>query len=180
MGPLSRNPKMPDKPTWYGRLPTVIEQLQALPYPWVDRATLENLLGVRRRRAQQILAPCLTHTIGASGVADRAQLIAHLEQLAAGDTARYEQQRRRKLAETLTALHQRAVQSPQVWVEAPAEVVNATIAGLPEGVVLGEGEIRVRFANPQQALERLLALAMAIGNDYEAFQRVTAPPGNDR
>jgi hypothetical protein len=38
-----------------------------------------------------------------------------------------------------------------VLVEAPTQLVNATIAGLPEGVVLAEGEIRVRFADPQQA-----------------------------
>src|SRR5688500_4263334 len=58
--------KMPDKPTWFGRLDDVISALEALPSPWVDRPTLELLLGVGRR-AQQILAPCVTHRVGANG-----------------------------------------------------------------------------------------------------------------
>ena len=45
----------------------MIAQLEALPYPWVDRATLQQLLGVGRRRAQQILQPVVTHQVGANG-----------------------------------------------------------------------------------------------------------------
>src|SRR5687767_8265907 len=95
---------MPDKPMWYGRLTAAIAELKALPYPWVDRATLERLLGVGRRRAQQILAPCVTHSVGANGLADRGLLIAHLEQLASGDAAVYERQRREKLAREIARL----------------------------------------------------------------------------
>lgn len=166
---------MPDKPTWYGHLPEVLAALKALPYPWVDRATLQELLGVGRRRAQQILRPCVTHQVGANGVADRDRLIEYLQQLAAGETAVYEQRRRQRVASTLAALHKLAVESPRVLVEAPAKVVNMTLAGLPEGVIIAQGEVCVRFDQPHQALERLLALAMAIGNDYEAFVRMTSP-----
>jgi hypothetical protein len=155
-------------------LTTVIAQLEALPYPWVDRATLQQLLGVGRRRAQQILQPVVTHQVGANGVADRQRLIEHLQQLAAGEAPVYEQRRRQKLAETLTLLHKRAIESPRVLVEAPVGVVNLTLEGLPEGVTLRAGEVCVRFEQPQQALERLLALAMAIGNDYEGFAQATS------
>jgi hypothetical protein len=31
----------------------------------------------------------------------------------------------------------------------------------------------VEFAEPKEALEKLLALAMAIGNDFERFERTT-------
>jgi hypothetical protein len=48
-------------------------------------------------------------------------------------------------------------------------VINQRIAGLPEGVTLKPGEITVRFSNAQEALEKLLALAMAAGNEYEDF-----------
>ena len=171
---------MPDKPTWFGRLDEVIEELKALPFPWVDRSTLEQLLGVGRRRAQQILAPCVTHQVGANGVADRERLIAHLAQLAAGEAAVYEHRRRQKLAATLAALHQRAVESPRILVEAPHTVVNTTLSGLPEGVRIAPGEVCVRFTTTQQALERLLALAMAIGNDLEGFQRATGREGEPR
>ena len=167
---------MPDKPVWYGQLDEVIAHLRALPYPWIDRATLQQLLGVGRRRAQQILQPCVTHRIGANGVADRHDLIRRLEQLAAGDTVAYERQRRQKLGETLGRLHQAAIENPRLVVEAPNAVINAKISGLPDGVVIAPGEIRVQFTTTQQALERLLALAMAIGNDFDTFQQAVENP----
>ena len=175
MGLSTPGANLPDKPTWYGHLDEIITRLKALPYPWVDRATLQQLLGVGRRRAQQILQPCVTHQVGANGVADRERLIAHIEQIAAGQTAVYEHRRRQKLAETLEKLHQQAVDNPRLLVEAPIEVVNITLAGLPEGISIGNGEIRVKLDDPQKALERLLALAMAIGNDFEAFEKIALP-----
>ena len=62
---------MPDKPTWCGRLDEIASELRALPDSWVDRGTLQNLLGVGDRRAQQILAPCTARRLGANGLADR-------------------------------------------------------------------------------------------------------------
>src|SRR5579863_9270750 len=119
---------MPDKPLWYGRLDEVVGELSSLPWPWVDRETLESVLKVGRRRAQQILQPCVARRIGANGVADRNELIAHLKRLAAGDHAHYERRRRQKLAEALA--------QPRVLVEAPVTVVNQQWADLPEGVAV--------------------------------------------
>ena len=42
---------------------------------------------------------------------------------------------------------------------------------LPAGVDLEPGRISLTFDQPQQALEKLLALAMAIGNDFDRFER---------
>lgn len=164
---------MPDKPTWYGRLDAILQELEALPYPWVDRATLEAILGVGRRRAQQLLQPCVIHQVGSNGLADRTLLVAHLRALAARDEAHYEQQRRRRLAATLAQLRQASLEQPRVLVEAPASVMHQELALLPEGVELGTGYLTVRFGSAQEALEKLLALAIAIGNDMEAFERLT-------
>jgi hypothetical protein len=164
---------MPDKPTWYGRLEEIIRELEGLPYPWVDRATLEAILGVGRRRAQQILQPCVTHQVGSNGLADRVALCAHLRAVASREEAHYEQQRRRRLAGTLAQLRQASLEQPRVLVEAPVSVMSQELANLPEGVELGGGYVTVRFTSPQEALEKLLALAMAIGNDIEAFERLT-------
>ena len=164
---------MPDKPTWYGRLDAIIQELEALPFPWVDRATLESLLGVGRRRAQQILKPCVTHQVGSNGLADRAALCTHLRAIAVREAAHYEQQRRRRLAGALAQLRQAFLEQPRVLVEAPVSVISQELANLPEGVELGAGYVAVRFASSQEALEKLLALAMAIGNEIEAFERLT-------
>src|SRR5437764_8644958 len=81
---------MPDKPTWCGHLEEIVRDLRALPYPWVDRSTVERVVGVRRRRAQQILQPCVRQQAGSNGVADREELIAHLARLASGESVYYE------------------------------------------------------------------------------------------
>lgn len=55
---------MPAQPTWFRRLDEIVAALEAQPEPWVDRAALEALLEVGPRRAQQILAPCVTRKMG--------------------------------------------------------------------------------------------------------------------
>ena len=163
---------MPDKPTWYGRLDEVIAELGSLPWPWVDRETLQSLLRVGPRRAQQILRPCVTRQVGASGVAGREDLIAHLKRLAAGDDAYYERRRRQRLALVLDGLRQAALAQPKVLVEAPTKVLNQQLADLPDGVSISPGAISITFSSPNEALQRLLALAMAIGNDFNEFERM--------
>ena len=79
--------------TWYGRSRGDYTGTRNTSLPWVDRATLEPILGVGRRRAQQILKPCVTHQVGSNGLADRSALIVRLRALAARDEAYYEQQR---------------------------------------------------------------------------------------
>src|SRR5580704_11982072 len=107
---------MPAKPAWLSKINEVILELESLPRPFVDRPTLEFLLGVGPRRAQQIMAPCVTDHIGSSGLADRNSLISHLRHLASGDDARYEQPRRRKVATLLAQLHQQRLEQPRLLV----------------------------------------------------------------
>jgi len=164
---------MPAKPVWYGKLDSVIEQLEALPRPFVDRATVEFLLGIGRRRAQQIMAPCITDRVGSNGLADRDRLIERLRRLANGEDGYYERQRRLKLATFLEGLRRERLTHPQLLVEAPVRIVSQHFENLPHGVRLQPGSITVEFREPQEALEKLLALAMAISNDFAAFERST-------
>src|SRR5262245_41162434 len=113
---------MPAKPVWYSKVNDVVKELETLPRPFVDRATVEFLLGVGRRRAQQIMAPCITDRVGSNGLASREALIAHLRRLAEGDDGYYERQRRRKVAEILGRLQKERLERPQLLVEAPLEV----------------------------------------------------------
>jgi hypothetical protein len=124
------------------------------------------------RRAQQILRPCVTRQVGANGVADREELIAHLKRLAAGEEAHYERRRRQRLARALDGLRQSALMQPKVLVEAPTTMLNQEFAGLPEGVSVSPGAISITFLFANEALQRLLALAMAIGNDFNEFERM--------
>lgn len=162
---------MPPKPSWYSKINDVIRELEALPRPFVDRATVEFLLGIGRRRAQQILAPCIVDRVGTNGLADRAAFIAHLRRLAEGDDGHYERRRRGKVAAILVQLQKERLERPQLLVEAPVEVLTQELENLPDGVHLEPGRITVTFEQAQQALEKLLALAMAISNDFDRFER---------
>ena len=164
---------MPAKPAWISRLDDILRSLRTLPRPLVDRATVEHLLGVGPRRAQQIMAPCITEKIGSSGLADRNALISRLERTARGEDACYELQRRQKVARLLEGMRRDRIERPQLLIEAPAQVVNQEFENLPAGVKLEGGRITIEFSHPQQALEKLLALAMAIGNDFDRFTEST-------
>ena len=145
---------MPAKPYWYIKLDQIIRELELLPRPFVDRATLEFLLGVGRRRAQKILAPCITERVGTNGLADRDALIAHLRCVAEGDDSYYEQRRRRNVAEILARLQKDRRDRPQLLVEAPVQILTQNFESLPAGVRLEPGQITVTFDQPQQALEK--------------------------
>jgi hypothetical protein len=165
---------MPDKPIWFSRLDEAIAQIQALPHPWVDRPTLEFVLGVGRRRAQQILQPLVRHTVGRSGLAPRDEVIEYLRQLAAGEAAVYEKRRRERLSSILGRLEQQ----PRVLVEAPTAIVNQALDNLPPGIRLEPGRILIEgFQTSEEAMRKMLALVMAMGNDPLGFDaRISSPP----
>lgn len=158
---------LPDKPLWFDRLPEVIQRLTERREPWVDRAALEELLGIGRRRAQQLLSEMPHQRVGGSLVAGRGEAIAYLELLAAGESADYERQRRQRLWNRLET------EQPPVLVEVPPaqmrRIQQQDIDGLPEGVELSPGAITVRFRDPEEALQKLMALALAIGRNRDAF-----------
>src|ERR1017187_5840834 len=164
---------MPAKPAWYSKINDIVRELDVLPRPFVDRATVEFLLGVGRRRAQQIMAPSITDRVGTNGLADRNLLIARLLRLAHGHDAYFEVERRRKVARVSHRHRQERLDQPQLLVEAPVTVVNQELEYLPPGVRLEPGRVTVEFEEPREALEKFLALAMAIGNDFDRFERST-------
>ena len=167
---------MPAKPVWYRHLDEIVTQVEQLPQAWVDRQMVQEFLRIGPRRAQQILQSCLTGKVGTSGVATREAFLSHLKTLASGDDSFYEQRRRRRFAQTLSDWRQKRLEQPQVLVEAPASVMDQELATLPLGVELGPGVVVVRFNTSQEALEKLLALAMAIGRDFTEFERRTSAP----
>jgi hypothetical protein len=171
---------MPDKPLWIEHLPQVIVALEQRAEAWVDRATLKSLLGVGRRRAQQLLAQLPTQRLGSSSLAGRAEVIAHLKKLAAGEEAHYERRRQQQLWGRLDKTRRLWAEQPPVLVEVPQAQVRQIelhdFEGLPEGVELAPGCITVRFRDPDEALRKLMALAMAVGQNRSAFEERVALP----
>jgi hypothetical protein len=171
---------MPDKPLWLDQLPEAIRQLETSSEPWIDRPALESLLRVGRRRAQQILAPLAQRRVGTSVVAARAEVLEHLQKMAAGEEAYYETRRRKRLWAQLAEARRQWQEQPPVLVEVPDAQLRRVelhdLDGLPAGVALSPGSITVQFQTPEEALQKLLALALAISSNQEAFdERVSLP-----
>jgi hypothetical protein len=166
-------PYMPRKVLWASRLDEIAAQLGNLPERWMDRSTLEAVLGVSRRGAQRILSACAGRRVGASNLADRDEVIAHLRQLVNGETSYYERRRRMRLAGYLNRARETLLQ-PKVLVPAPVRVLDQRWDELPDGIAVTPGQIAIRFETSVEALEKLLALALAIGNDQERFERLAS------
>ena len=165
---------MPPQAKWLPLLPDAIQSLSESPYPYVTRDMLQSVLQVGRRRAQQIMAPCVREQVGSSGVADREELIRHLRNLGTRPAATVECQRRKRVGAFLQNERERRYSSPTVLVEAPVAILNQALSKLPPGIELGPGLILVRFETAQEALQKLLNLAMAIGNDSSAFEEAVS------
>lgn len=165
---------MPAQPRWILDLDRICNDIAALPRTLVERNDIERILGVGRRRAQQILEGCSTDQVGASSLTTPDALISHLRGLASGKAVHYEGRRRHKVAQVLAQLQSEWTGQPRVLIEAPTRIVNQQMASLPDGVELAPGQLTVRFTSAPEGLEKLLALAMAIGNDLDAFERRTA------
>ena len=165
---------MPDKPLWLTCVPDAIRQLQTDSDPWVDRARLESLLRIGRRRAQQLLAPVASRRVGTSLLAHRDDLIPLLTRMAAGEQGYYDERRRKQLWTELTHARRQWLKQPPVLVEVSnADVRRVEVhdfEGLPDGVDLAPGSITVRFSTPDEALEKLLALAIAVSQNRPAFE----------
>ncbi len=90
---------MPAQPTWFPRLPLILEQLRALEnVPYLDRQAFEALLEVKDRRARTLMARFAGTQLGNAWVVDRLALIEALERLQRGEEFRAERQRRQRIA----------------------------------------------------------------------------------
>jgi hypothetical protein len=171
---------MPALPRWLNHLDRIIADLEALPDPWLDRQTIQEMLGVKPRRAQQIVASCVSRVVGTSALIDRDSFVLVLKRWQSGEAGSYEQKRRRRVARIIHQLSSQKAALPVLPVEAPTRVVNQIFDNLPPGIQLEKGRITIQFTDSKEALEKLLALAMAIGNEYERFETVTGITKGDK
>lgn len=160
---------MPAKPSWYPRLAEIIDQIRQLPAPVVDRATVERLFGVRRRRANQIISRMGGYEIGRTALVEKGPLLARLEAIAGGEEFHYEERRRARVHEKLDEAR-RIVRAQRVKIQPAAPPPPAASSPkLPEGVSLHPGELRIAFDTPETLLTRLFALSQSMAHDFEEF-----------
>src|ERR1017187_3545635 len=94
---------MPAKPEWLLRLPDIRAELEHLSVPVVDRAGIERIFGLRRRRAIELMHEFGGYQAGRSFLLDRVRLLGALQSLESGEDYTAEKRRRERLGDVVEA-----------------------------------------------------------------------------
>ena len=164
---------MPATPRWLLAIPDAIRQLEQLDRDLLIRRDLEQLFGVSKVRATQLMTTFGAGRTGPLLTLPRATLLRQLRRHRTGAAFRGEATRR---ARVVTAI--RRARLTRIRVAVPVEALEARLAGLPDGVSVAPDRIEVRFSGAKDAVGRLFALAQALTNDYERFEALVE--GGDR
>ena len=164
---------MPAKAQWLLRIPEILVELSVLDVPVVDRAVCERLFRLRRRRAIDLIRGFGGYQAGRTFLLDRPKLIAQLEHIRDSPDFKMEWRRKERLAERLEAIR-RLQTGARVAIAVEPETLSRRLPDLPPGVGLSPGELHIQFQSSEELLSKLFALAQAIANDYEAFEKRTS------
>src|ERR1017187_4996594 len=164
---------MPAKAQWLLRVPEILAELAVLDVRLVVRSVCERLFRLRRRRTIDLI-PCFGgYQAGRKFLVDRPKLVAQLEQIRDRPDFKMEWRRKERLAERLDAIR-RLQAGARVALAGEAETLRQRLPDLPPGVGLSPGELHIQFQSSEELLSKLFALAQAIANDYEAFEKRTS------
>lgn len=159
---------MPAKSRWLLQIPTILETLSTLDEPVLDRAACQRLFGVGRRRAIVVMQRFGGYQAGNAILLDRAELIRKLKEIGSSPEVEIEQARKRKLSESLNAIHRHRT-AARIPIPVPADVHERHVEDLPIGVRLEHGHLSIEFEGAVQLLSKLYELSQAAVNDFEAF-----------
>ena len=165
---------MPAKPQWFLRVPQIIEALESIVTPVVDRASVEHLFRVGRRRAIQLLHRFGGYQAGKTFLVDRNELIGQLEAIRDGETFSREAKRRQRVLHELEEAS-RLQKARAVKLRVAREEVEK-LRGLPEGVTVEAGQLVVEFEGVEELLRRLYELSQSAGRDFYAFEKAVEGP----
>jgi hypothetical protein len=167
---------MPAKASWLLHLPEIVSMLETFDIPVVDRAVIEHLFGLRRRRAIELLHRFGGYQTGRTFLIDRLRLIDQLRGLAESDNFQTELMRRQRLDQKIDQLrrHQAAA---QVKIAVPPDVQCRKIDGLAAGVTLEPGHLHIEFSGTEDLLSKLYELSQAANHDFPGFRAATERAG---
>jgi hypothetical protein len=112
--------------------------------------------------------------VGKNLAIERSALRRFLEQPRRQDAHQEEQARTARVATRLAQLR-REQHARQVLIPLPAAAERLVFAGLPASIDVQSRQLTIAFETPAELLEKLVALAQALMNDYETFEAQLAP-----
>jgi hypothetical protein len=160
---------MPAKPEWLLRLPEIREELEHLAVPIVDRAGIERIFGVKRRRAIELMHQFGGYQTGRTFLLDRVRLLGALQSLESKEDYSAEKGRRERLGDVVEASREHLI-SMRVRIPVRAAAARPSLDRLAPGVILLPGVLSIEFRHPVELLEKLYGLAQAITHDFEKFE----------
>ena len=110
-----------------------------------------------------------SYKVGQTFVLGREKLIEQLEAAQASDAFEHEQQRKTRILDELEQAR-RLGSARRVRIAIVPDVQERVIDGLPAGIHLRPGELRIEFFGTEDLLRHLFELSQAIVNDYERFE----------
>ncbi len=158
---------MPAQPRWLLRVPEIVEELNAMEAPIIDRSVFERVFGLRRRQAINLMRTFGGYQLGRTALVERTSLLERLRQIAAGEQFDFERRRRERLVEQLDKVRrhrQAAAVKIAVEPEPPPD------AALPPGVRLEPGRLTIQFHSVQDLLAKLYGIAQAAAEDFVRFE----------
>ena len=160
---------MSAKAEWLLRLPEIRAELEHLDVPVVDRAGIEHIFGLRRRRAIELMHQFGGYQAGRTFLVDRARLPEALQSLESREDYSVEKRRRERLGDVVEASREHLI-SMRVRIPVRATAARASLDRLALGVLLLPGVLSIEFQRPIELLEKLYWLSQAIAHDFEKFE----------
>src|ERR1035441_4792878 len=162
---------MPAKPEWLLRLPEIRAELERVAVPIVDRAGIERIFGLKRRRAIELMHEFGGYQAGRTFLLDRARLLEVLQSMELREDYSVEKRRRERLQDVVGASREHLI-STRVRIPVRAAAVRPSLDRLAPGVLLMPGMLSIEFRHPVELLEKLYGLAQAISHDFEKFEEL--------
>ena len=162
---------MPAKSEWLLRLPEIRAALERFDAPVVDRSVIEELFGLKRRRATVLMHQFGGYLCGRTFLVDRLRLLSRLAAFEGEDTYHMETRRHERLQGFLRASREHLV-AARITIPAGGGDTRFTLDSLGPGVRLTPGILSIEFGQPVELLQKLYALAQAIAREFEKFEEI--------
>ena len=166
---------MPPNPTWFHRLPEILDVLRGMESSHLDRQAVEQLFGVGERRARQLMAGLPGISAGNAGAISRHALIERMEEIAASEVYQWEVRRRARLVEEIDRTRHE-IAARRVQIPTAPEGPRQRFGDLSAAISLTTGALQIEFRGAEDLPAKLLELSQAMTNDWSAFMRAVEKP----
>lgn len=162
---------MPAQPSWYTRVPDILERLRSpTAPPFLDRPAMEQLFGVGRRQAIRLMGSSNGYQIGKTFLVERQSLIAFLDSIENSGLAAQARKRKQRVLNALNQVAHRAA-AERIQIRTGATETGHQTPNQPTAIeIIEPGKLQITYSGAEDLLARLVELASSATNDFPAFR----------